>query len=112
MNVKSGQTCLVLALLCLSLAAALSIGFGLQHNGVTVRAHVATMQLQGFAEPGEVSVAADTNKGEKTTLCAERDPHCPSVKEDLTLALMSDHQAHESKAFAAPSDEVPAKFRN
>ena len=112
MNAKSGQTCLLLALLCLSLAAALSIGFGLQHNGVAVRAHVATMQLQGFAEPREDSVAPDADKGEKTALCAERGPHCPSAKEDLTLALMGDRQAHESKAFAAPSDEVPAKFRN
>jgi hypothetical protein len=112
MNAKSGQTCLVLALLCLSLAAALSIGFSAQRSGVTVQAHVATMQLQGFAEPGEGSEASDTEKGDHTALCAQRDPQCPSVKEELTLALVEDRQAHESKAFGASSDEVPAKFSN
>ena len=112
MNVKSGQTCLVLALLCLSLAAALSIGFSAQRSGVTVQAHVATMQLQGLTEAGEGSVAPDTDKGDNTALCAQHDPQCPSVKEELTVAVVEDRQAHQSKAFGASSDELPAKFSN
>jgi hypothetical protein len=112
MNRKFGHTCLVLALLSLSMAAALWIGFSAQRSGVTVQAHVASMQLQGFSETDESSVAPDTDEGEKSAACAPRDPHCPSAKQELTIALAADRPAHESKAFAAPSDEIPAKYRN
>ena len=110
MNRKFGQTCLVLALLSLSLAAALWIGLGAQRNGLMVQAHVASMQLQAFSEADEGSAAPDTD--EKSAVCTPSDPHCPSLKQEIALAQAEDRQAPESKAFAASSDEVPAKFKN
>lgn len=112
MNRKFGQTCLVLALLGLSLATALWIGLNAQGHGLTVQAHVASMQLQGFSEPDEGSAAPDADETEKGAACTPSDPHCPSLKQEFALAQAEDRPAPESKAFAASSDEVPAKFKN
>ena len=132
MNAKSGRICLLLALLSLSLAAALSIGLNARHSGVTVQttmnAHVAMMQLQGSSEAspeldeGTVAPESEADAGDKTALCAQHDPHCPSLKQKLALALSEDRQPHESRAdesraqesktFAAPSDEIPSKSRD
>jgi hypothetical protein len=112
MNRKFGQTCLVLALLSLSLAAALWTGLSAERKGLTVQAHVASVQLQGSSEADEGSAAPDADETEKSAACTPSDPHCPSVKQEFALAQAEGRQAPESKAFAAPSDEIPAKFRN
>ena len=69
MNTTSGRTCLILALLSLSLAAAMSIGLNARHNGVTVQAHTAVMQLQGGPEADEGSVAPDADEDDKSVTC-------------------------------------------
>jgi len=109
MNTTSGRTCLILALLSLSLAAGMSIGLNARHTGVTVQAHTAVMQLQGGAETDEGSVAPDADEDDKSVTCSQRASHCPSPKQELALVLSEDRQPHESKAFRAPGDQVQPK---
>ena len=109
MTTTSGRTCLILALLSLSLAAAVSIGLNARYDGVTVQAHTAGMQLQGGPESDEGSAAPDADEGDKTVACAQAAPYCPSPKQELALLLSEDRQPHESKTFAAPGDEVQHK---
>lgn len=109
MTTTSGRTCLILALLSLSLAAAVSIGLNARYDGVTVQAHTAGMQLQGGPEADEGSAALDADEGDKSATCAQRASHCATPKQELALLLSEDRQPHESKTFAAPGDEVQHK---
>ena len=111
MNRTFGQTCLTLTLLALSLAFMLSVGSSTRRDAATAEAHVASMQLQSFAEEDDGAVAPDTADGEKAASCTPHERHCLSSKQDVTLARAEERPAHESKAFAAPSDEIPAKYR-
>ena len=108
MNTTSGRTCLILALLSLSLAAGMSIGLNARHTGVTVQAQLAMMQLQAGPETDEGSVAPDADEDEKAVTCAQRASHCPSPKQELALVLSDDRQPHESNAFAAPVMSRPS----
>ncbi len=110
MTGKSGRTCLFLALPSLALAAAFAIGFSARHSGVTVRAQVATMQLQGSPAPDEGSAAPNADEGVKTARCAQREPHCAALKQEVALAL-SDRAPRESKAFASATDEIRLKSK-
>lgn len=106
MNAKSGPTYLAIGFLALSLAAALSIGLRAQHDGLTVQAHVAGMQLQGTADADQDAVAPDTDKA---ALCAPRDSRCQSPKQELALIGSFDRQPQDTKALVAPLDEMPHK---
>jgi hypothetical protein len=109
MNAKTGRICLGVALLSLSLTAALWVGLSAQNDGVTVQAHTAGMQLQGMAEANGASV---TSEGDKAALCAPRDQRCQPREQELVLALSNDHHQSESKALGAALDETPRKSRN
>ena len=110
MNAIVGRTCLTLALLGLSLAAALSVDLKARHDGVTVQARMATtMLLQASPDSDEASVAPDSGESEKLASCTARD--CPTPKQEIALALTDDHQARESKAFVAAGDEIRPKSK-
>ena len=110
MNAIFGRTCLILALLGLSLAAALSVDLKARHDGVTVQARMATtMLLQASPDSDESSVAPDVNENDKLASCAERD--CPTPKQEFALARTDDRQLPESKAFVAAGDEIRPKSK-
>jgi hypothetical protein len=111
MNRTFGHTSLTLALLALTLAATLSIGSDAGRDAVTTEAPVVSMQLQSYAEEHESAAALDAPEAEKAAHCMPHERHCLSSKQDLALARADERPAHESKAFAAPSDETPAKHR-
>jgi hypothetical protein len=111
MNATFGRTCLVLGLLSLSLAAALSVDLKGRHDGVTVHALVAsTMLLQSAPEDDEASVAPESEESVKLASCGERD--CPALKQEITLALRDDRHSLESKAFVAAGDEIRPKSKD
>jgi hypothetical protein len=106
MKATSGRTCVILALLSFSLAAAVSVGVNARHNGLTVQAHTASMQLQGSPDVDEGSVAP-ADEGDKAVRCTQRD--CMSEKVELALARAENPQPHEGKAFAALGEEIRPK---
>ena len=113
MKATSGRTCVILALLSFSLAAAVSVGVNARHNGVTVQAHTASMQLQGSPDVDEGSVAPDADEGDKTVTCTQRD--CAPEKV-VALVRAENPQPHERaenpqphKAFAALGEEIRPK---
>ncbi|MBX9778638.1 MAG: hypothetical protein K2Y71_30065 [Xanthobacteraceae bacterium] len=106
MNATTGRTCLILGLLCLSLAAALSVDLKVRHDGETVQARMAsTMLLQGSTED-EASAAPDVDENDKLASCSGR--HCQLSKHELALVLAEDRQI-ESKQFVALDDETRPK---
>ena len=111
MNAIFGRTCLTLGLLCLGLAAAVSIDLKARHDGVTVQAQMAsTMLLQAAPDSDEASVAPDSDESEKLASCTERD--CATPKQEIALALTDDRQARESKAFVTAGDEIRPKSKD
>jgi hypothetical protein len=114
MNTTSGRTCLILALLSLSLAAAVSIGLDARPTGMTMQAHTAGMQLQGDVDADEDSVApdADEDEDDKTVNCAQRASQCLSPKQQFAFVLSEDRRQNESKAFVALNDEIPPKSKD
>jgi|SoiMethySBSTD1v2_1073268.scaffolds.fasta_scaffold4413025_1 hypothetical protein len=113
MNATFGRTCLVLGLLSLSLAAALSVDPKARHDGVTVHAQVAsTMLLQSAPEDddAEASVAPESDESVKLASCGERD--CPALKQEIALSLRDDRHSLESKAFVAAGDEIRPKSKD
>ena len=112
MNAIFGRTCLTLGLLCLGLAAAVSIDLKARHDGVTVQARMAsTMLLQAAPDSDEASVAPDSDESEKLASCTERD--CPTtLKQEIALALTDDRQLLESKAFVTAGDEIRPKSKD
>ncbi len=109
MNANAGRTCLAIALLSLSLAAALSVGLRALHQGVSAQAHTASMHLQSMAEEDDGSVAPN---GDKDARCAKRDQRCRPEHQEVVLALSDDRQPQDGKALVAPLDETPHKSRN
>ena len=111
MNATFGRICLILGLLCLALAAAVSIDLKARHDGMTVQAQVAsTMLLQSEPDSDEASVAPDAEEDSKLASCSERG--CPTPKQEITLALRDDHQSRESKGFISAGDEVRPKSKD
>ena len=117
MKTTFGRTCLILALLSVSLAAAVPVGLKARHNGAT-QAHIAGMQLQGSPDADEVAAAPSADEGDKTAACTLRD--CPAPKYELALARIDREpvfvrtdapQPNESKAFIAPGDDVQPKSK-
>jgi hypothetical protein len=105
MKTTFGRTCLVLGVLGFALAAALAVDLRARHDGLAVQAHVAsTMLLQSSPDDDESSAAPDTDEGNRRASCAQHD--CPPPKQEVALALTSDRQAYESKAFVAPGDDI------
>jgi hypothetical protein len=110
MNATFGRTCLMLGLLCLALAAALSVGFN-RHDGVTVQARMAsTMLLQAEPDGDEVSAAPLSDESDKLASCTERD--CPTPKQELALARSDDRQPLEGKTFVIAADEIRSKSKD
>jgi hypothetical protein len=111
MNATFGRTCLTLGLLCLALAAAVSIDIKARHDGVTVQARMAsTMMLQAGPDNDEASAAPDEDEGEKIAKCAQHG--CPTPKPALAFVLSEDRRPHESKAFVAVGDEMQPKSKD
>jgi hypothetical protein len=116
MKATFGRICLILGLLCLSLAAAVSIGLDARHDGVTILAHTAGMHLQDSADGDEIAAAPD-DEGARTAACEQRD--CPAPKQEFALAqefapgrIEAAPQPHESKAFTALGDDVQLKSKD
>jgi len=119
MKTSFGRTCLILALLSLSLAAAVSVGLHAGIDGITIQAHTAGMQLQGSADSDEVAAAPDADEGDRTAACTQRD--CQAPKQELALARINQEpvftriaapQPQEGKAFTAPGDDVQPKSKD
>jgi hypothetical protein len=109
MNATFGRTCLTLGLLCLSLAAALSVDLKARHDGVTVQARMAsTMLLQSSPDSEEVSAEPDSDEGNRIASCTD----CPTPKQALAFAVTDDRQQIESKAFVALGDETRPKSKD
>ena len=109
MNTTLGRTCLILGLLGLSLAAALSVDLKARQDGVTVQAQMAsTMLLQGGAED-EASAVPDVDANDKLASCSEHD--CPTPKQEFAFVLSEDRQPLESKQFVALGDETRPKSK-
>jgi hypothetical protein len=110
MSATLGRTSLILGLLCLSLAAALSVDLKARHDGVTVQVRMAsTMVLQGSPDD-EASVAPDVAEDDELASCTQR--NCPAPKQELAFVLSEDRQPLESKAFVALDDEVRPKSKD
>jgi hypothetical protein len=109
MSANTARTYLAVALLSVSLAAALSVGLRAQNNGVTGWAHIAGMQLQGMADDENDSADAEGNKAGSSV---QRDQRPQAQKQDLVLALSNDRQSQDTKTLGAPLDEPPRKARN
>jgi hypothetical protein len=116
MSVRNG---LILALLGLSLAAAVSVGLNARHTGITIQSHTAGMQLQGSPDAEEVAAAPDADEGDRTASCTQRG--CQAPKQELALVRIDQEpvfaridvpQPHEGKAFAAPRDDVELKSKD
>ena len=114
-----GRT-LTLALLSVSLAAAVVVGINARHGGVAIQAHTVGMLLQGSADGDEVAAAPD-DEGDKTAACGERD--CPVPKQELALARIDQEfasariaapqlQPQESKSFTALGDDIQPKSKD
>jgi hypothetical protein len=125
MKTTFGRTCLILALLSLSLAGALSVGLKAQNDRPTVQAHifqaqVAGMQLQGSPDSDDdVAAAPEADESDRTAACTERD--CVTPKQELALARIVQEPVltrtdaplpNESKAFVAPGDDVRPKSKD
>jgi hypothetical protein len=114
MKTMSGRTCLILALLSLSLAAAaVSVGLKARYDGVTVQAHTAGMQLQSSPEADEASAEPDVDEGQadKAMTCARRASHGLPPKQELAFAPFEDRQTHEGKTSLVHGDELPPKSK-
>ena len=125
MKTTFGRTCLILALLSVSLAAAVPVGLKAQNDGITTQAHifraqVAGMQLQGSPDSDDdVAAAPDADESDRTAACTERD--CVAPQQELALARIVHEpaltrtdapQPNEGKAFSAPGDEVRPKSKD
>jgi hypothetical protein len=112
MNATFGRTCLMLGLLCLALATALSIEVKARHDGVTVQVRTAsTMLLQAEPDGDENAAAPDDDESGKLASCTERD--CPTtLKQELALARSDDRQPVEGKTFVIAGDEIRPKSKD
>jgi hypothetical protein len=111
MKTTFGRTCLMLGLLGLALAAALSVELKARHDGVTLQARVAsTMLLQNEPDSDENSAAPEEAEEEKAATCAQ--PRCTAPKPELAFALAEDRPLDESKAFVAQGDEIRPKSKD
>jgi len=117
MTTTFGRT-LTLALLSVSLAAAVVVGINAGHDGVAIPGHTDGMLLQGSADGDEVAAAPD-DEGDKTAACGERD--CPVPKQELALARIDQEfasaritapQPQESKSFTALGDDIQPKSKD
>jgi hypothetical protein len=108
MSANIGRRHLAVALLGLSLIAALAIGFRAQSGGVTLQAHTAGMQLQGMADADDNSAAPEGNKVGRV----QRDQDSQTDKQELVVALSHDRLPQDSMARGAPLDQQPLKARN
>jgi hypothetical protein len=114
MSATFGRTCSILAL-GIALAVAVSVGLKVQHDGIIILAHTASMQLQGGAD--EDAVASDAD-GKPDRIAARAARGYPELEQKLVrvannqervFALMEASQAHERKGSPAWSDEVRPK---
>lgn len=113
MNAMSGRTCLILALLGLSVAAATSVSLKAGYDGATVQAHTASMQLQGSPDANEGSAEPDADEGrpDKAMTCAQQASHGLPPKQELAFALFEDRPTQENKTSVVPGDEMPPKSK-
>jgi hypothetical protein len=110
MNAKSARTCFALALLSLSLAAALSIGNARHTDPVTAIAHFSSMQLQAY--DAEVNSAPhDARTTNEPLLCASREQPCSPMMQERALVRIDERTPLESRS-RAPIEEVHPKSRN
>jgi hypothetical protein len=113
MNAMSGRTCLTLALLSLSLAAAMSVGLKARYDGVTAQGHTAGMQLQSSPEADEGSAEPDVDEAQadKAMTCAQHASHGLPPKQELAFAVSEDRQTHEGQTSWVHGDELPPKSK-